>query len=137
MADLEGVQGVCSNPPLDPNYFIFMGNFKKVCGKLCKRTPPFSTFEPPLQTSWIRPWFLNRYFLYKNLMKGRYIVHRKNEISRYFTMIAQNQYKMTQMTYPRQNRQDEIFFFKTYPFFMIMDYLPCQCKSLFKIHFGH
>ena len=28
VADLEGVQGVRSNPPLEPNYFIFMGNFK-------------------------------------------------------------------------------------------------------------
>ena len=29
VADLEGVQGVCSNPPLEPNYFVFMGNLKK------------------------------------------------------------------------------------------------------------
>ena len=54
VADLEGVQGVSSNPPLDPKYFIFMGNFKRFCVKVGKRTP-FSTFEPPLQKSWIRP----------------------------------------------------------------------------------
>ena len=29
VADLEGVQGVRSNPPLEPNYFVFMGNLKK------------------------------------------------------------------------------------------------------------
>ena len=29
VADLEGVQGVLSNPPLEPNYFVFMGNLKK------------------------------------------------------------------------------------------------------------
>ena len=28
VADLEGVQGVRSNPPLDPNYFIFMAGIK-------------------------------------------------------------------------------------------------------------
>ena len=38
-ADLEGVQGVCSNPLLEPNYLISMGNFKKCCVKLGKRTP--------------------------------------------------------------------------------------------------
>ena len=30
VADLEGVRGVHSNPPLEPNYFIFMGKFKKI-----------------------------------------------------------------------------------------------------------
>ena len=29
VADLEGVQGVRLNPPLEPNYFVFMGNLKK------------------------------------------------------------------------------------------------------------
>ena len=29
VADPEGVQGVRSNPPLIPNYFIIMGNFEK------------------------------------------------------------------------------------------------------------
>ena len=28
--DPEGVQGVRSNPPLQLNYFIFMGNFRKM-----------------------------------------------------------------------------------------------------------
>ena len=27
VADLEGARGVHSNPPLEPNYFIFMGKF--------------------------------------------------------------------------------------------------------------
>ena len=31
VADLEGVQGVHSNSPLWPNYFIFMGSFKVLC----------------------------------------------------------------------------------------------------------
>ena len=39
VADLEGVQGVRSNPPLEPNFFIFMENFNKFCLKLGKRTP--------------------------------------------------------------------------------------------------
>ena len=39
VADLEGVQGVRSNPPLDQNYLIFMGNFKIFCVKLGQRTP--------------------------------------------------------------------------------------------------
>ena len=34
VADLEGVQGVRSSPPLESNYFIFVGNFKKLCVKL-------------------------------------------------------------------------------------------------------
>ena len=29
VADLEGVQGVRLNPPLDPHYFVFMENFKR------------------------------------------------------------------------------------------------------------
>ena len=29
VADIEGVQGVRSNPPLEPNYFVFMGNLKR------------------------------------------------------------------------------------------------------------
>ena len=29
VADLEGVHGVGSNPPLEPNYFVLMGNLKK------------------------------------------------------------------------------------------------------------
>ena len=36
VADLEGVQGVRSNPPLEPNYFVFIGNFKKFGVKLGK-----------------------------------------------------------------------------------------------------
>ena len=40
VADPEGVQGVRSNPSLELNYFIFMGNFrKKNEAKLKKRTP--------------------------------------------------------------------------------------------------
>ena len=39
VADQEGVQGVHSNPPLRPNYFIFMGNFRKNYEKSRKRTP--------------------------------------------------------------------------------------------------
>ena len=39
VADLEGVQGVRSNPPLEPNYSIFMENLNRFCLKLSKRTP--------------------------------------------------------------------------------------------------
>ena len=55
MADPEGVQGVRSNPPLELNYFIFMGNFRKNEATLRKQTP-LSEFEPPIQKSWIRYW---------------------------------------------------------------------------------
>ena len=34
VADPEGVEGVCSNPPLRQNYFIFMENFQKKSGKV-------------------------------------------------------------------------------------------------------
>ena len=33
VADLEGVQGVRSNPPLKRNYFFFMGNSMRFCMK--------------------------------------------------------------------------------------------------------
>ena len=39
VADPEGVQGVRLNPPLELNYFIFMGNFRKNGAKLGKQTP--------------------------------------------------------------------------------------------------
>ena len=55
VADLEGVRGVHSNPPLEPNYFIFMGKFKKIWMKIGKRTP-LGKFEPPFRKSWIRHW---------------------------------------------------------------------------------
>ena len=54
VADLEGVRGVRSNPPLGPNYFKFMGKLKKIQVKCSKRTP-LRGFEPPFQKSWIRP----------------------------------------------------------------------------------
>ena len=41
VADPEGVQGVRSNPPLELNYFIFMGNFRKNEATLKKTNPPF------------------------------------------------------------------------------------------------
>ena len=53
----EGVQGVRSNPPLRPNYLISMDNFKKNYAKSRKRNPQCE-FEPPLQKSGIRPWWL-------------------------------------------------------------------------------
>ena len=52
VADPEGVQRVRSNPPLELNYFIFMGNFRKNEAKLRNRIP-LSEFEPPIQKSWI------------------------------------------------------------------------------------
>lgn len=54
----------------------------------------------------------------------------------YFIIIAQNHYKMTQITYHRQNLHDQAFFFLKVPIFMILSALPMQ-KFLFKIHFGH
>ena len=57
VADPEGVQVVRSNPPLELNYSIFMGNLKKNKAKIGKRTP-LSEFEPPIQKSCIRSWIL-------------------------------------------------------------------------------
>ena len=42
VADPEGVQGVRSNPSLELNYFIFMGNFRKNEEK----HPPFLNLNP-------------------------------------------------------------------------------------------
>ena len=39
VADLEGIQGVRLNPNLEPNYFVFHGEFQEICVKLSKRTP--------------------------------------------------------------------------------------------------
>ena len=51
VVDLEGVQGVHSKPPLEPNYFIFMGNFEKFCVKLGKQIPPFLHLNPLFRNS--------------------------------------------------------------------------------------
>ena len=48
VADLEGVRGVHSNPPLEPNYYIFMGKFKKIWMKIGKRTP-LVNLNPPFK----------------------------------------------------------------------------------------
>ena len=53
MADPEGVR---SNPPLRPNYFVSMGIYLKSWVKLTKRTP-LCKFEPPFKKSWIPPGF--------------------------------------------------------------------------------
>ena len=45
VVDLEGVQGVRSNPPLWLNYFNFMGEFMKRPLKCTKQTP-LNGFEP-------------------------------------------------------------------------------------------
>ena len=50
VADLEGVRGVRLNPPLQANYFNFMGKFKENQVNSWKRTP-LSGFEPPFQKS--------------------------------------------------------------------------------------
>ena len=77
MADLEVVQGVCSNPHLEPN-FIFMGNFKYLGVELGKRTP-FSTFEPPLQKSWICHWqFYSKTIIFENCTIVRHFMMRLN-----------------------------------------------------------
>ena len=45
LADLEGVQGVHSNPLLKPNYFTLTGHFEKFCVKL-DMNPPFLHLNP-------------------------------------------------------------------------------------------
>ena len=52
--DLEGVRVDRLNPPLEPNYFTFMGKFMKNLLN-DENNPPFDGFEPPFQKSWIRP----------------------------------------------------------------------------------
>ena len=73
MADPEGVQGVRSNPPLELNYFIFMGNFRKNEAKLRKQTP-LSEFEPPIQKYWIRSLGGGGGYMYESDMHGSRIV---------------------------------------------------------------
>ena len=46
-------RGFALTPPLELNYFIFMGNFRKNEANIRKKTP-LSEFEPPIQKSWIR-----------------------------------------------------------------------------------
>ena len=47
MADLEGVQGVRSNPPLEPDYFH--GEFKEILSKVKLTNPPFLHLNPFLK----------------------------------------------------------------------------------------
>ena len=49
VADPEGVKGIHLNAFLRPNYFIFIGIFKKKLGKIS------NTSEPPFQKAWIFP----------------------------------------------------------------------------------
>ena len=51
-------------------------------------------------------------------------------------MISQNHCKTTQMSYLRQNLHDQVKPFEKMPISMTMNYLPCQCNALFKIHFA-
>ena len=39
VADLEGVRVVRLNPPLEPNYFNFIGKFMKKIDKMLKTNP--------------------------------------------------------------------------------------------------
>ena len=49
VADLEGVQGVRSNPhPPEPNYFVFMG-FKEILSEIRLTNPPFLHLNPLLK----------------------------------------------------------------------------------------
>ena len=52
-------------------------------------------------------------------------------------MIAQNHYKMTQMTYLRQNLHDQVKILEQYAFSRSSIISLANAKSLFKIHFGH
>ena len=52
-------------------------------------------------------------------------------------MIAQNYYKLTQMTYPRQNLHDQVKIFETYAFSRSLIISLANAKSLCKTHFGH
>ena len=46
VVDPEGVQGVHSNHPLRPNYFIFMGNFREKNKQNQENEPPFVNLNP-------------------------------------------------------------------------------------------
>ena len=52
-------------------------------------------------------------------------------------MIAQNYYKLTQMTYPRQNLHDQVKILENYAFSRSSIISLANAKSLCKIHFGH
>ena len=46
VADLEGVQGVRSNSPPGPNYFIFRGEFQEILCDFRETNPPFIHLNP-------------------------------------------------------------------------------------------
>ena len=64
---------------------------------------------------------------------------RENLNSDYLFMIAQNYYKLTQMTYMylRQNPYDEVKILENYAFSRSSVISLANAKSLCKIHFGH
>ena len=51
LADPKGVRGGCSNPSLNPNYFIFMKNFKKSWVNWSNRTPLLKANLNPLSNN--------------------------------------------------------------------------------------
>ena len=52
-------------------------------------------------------------------------------------MIAQNYYKLTQVTYLRQNLHDQVKILEKYAFSRSSIISLANAKSLCKIHFGH
>ena len=52
-------------------------------------------------------------------------------------MIDQNYFKLTQMTYLRQNLYDQVKILKKYAFSQSLMISLANAKSLCKIHFGH
>ena len=66
-------RGFAQTPPLELNYFIFMGNFRKNEATLRKQTS-LSEFEPPIQKSWIRSWGGGGGYMYESDMHGFRIV---------------------------------------------------------------
>ena len=62
---------------------------------------------------------------------------KKKKKYNFLIMIAQNYYKLTQMTYLRQNRHDQVKILERYAFSRSSIISIANAKSLCKIHFGH
>ena len=76
-----------------------------------------------------------------NSVNNMRIIHKKkkkkNLNSNYLIMIAQNYFKLKQMTYLRQNLHDQLKILEKYAFSRSSIISLANAKSLCKIHFGH
>ena len=113
----------------------FLGTIKQpVCRKMCSKN-----FENRLTNKKVLVKNIFEFPVQKNLMEGRYGKYfpAKNFNSNYLIMIAQNYYKLTQMTYLRQKLHDQAKILEKNAFSRSSIISLANAKSLCKNHFGH